>query len=138
MNMIRAIKAAQRLDSSGDPTVQVNLTTDDGTFHALVPAGKTNGPYEAVELRDNDKAEYRGLGVKRAIGNVQDVIGPALIEREFSTQTQLREIDEFMLELDGTPKCERLGANAILGVSMACARAGAAAAVCMCISFLMI
>lgn len=129
--MIRGVKATQRLDSSGDPTVQVDLTTDDGTFRALVPAGKSEAPHEFVELKDNDPGVYRGFGVEVAVKNVQEIIGPALVERRFNAQKQLREIDQFMVDLDGTPNLARLGANAVLGVSMACARAGAAAAVCL-------
>ena len=132
--MIRGVKATQRLDSRGDPTVQVDVITDGGSFRALVPAGRSQGPYEAVELRDNDPAVYGGKGVQVAVRHVRDTIGPALVERQFNTQSQMQEIDQFMTDLDGTTKFERLGANAVLGVSMACARAGASAAVCRCIN----
>lgn len=134
LNMIRGVKATQRLDSRGDPTVQVDVITDGGSFRALVPAGRSQGPYEAVELRDNDPVVYGGKGVQVAVRHVQDTIGPALVERQFNTQSQMQEIDQFMTDLDGTTKFERLGANAVLGVSMACARAGASAAVCRCIN----
>lgn len=82
-----------------------------------------------MELRDKIESVYGGKGVGKAVQNVQDIIGPALMEKNFNPQTQLKEIDRFMRDLDRTPNKARLGANAILGVSMACARAGAAAAV---------
>lgn len=82
-----------------------------------------------MELRDKDESVYGGKGVSKAVQNVNNTIGPALIEKKFNAHTQLKEIDQFMRDLDGTPNKSRLGANAILGVSMACARAGAAAAV---------
>lgn len=94
-----------------------------------MPSGASTGQHEAVELRDKSEPAFGGKGVKTAVKNVQEVIGPALIEKKFDPQTQLKEIDGFMRELDGTPNKSHLGANAILGVSMACARAGAAAAV---------
>jgi enolase len=100
-----------------------------GIFRALVPSGASTGQHEAVELRDKVASTYEGKGVTKAVHNVQDVIGPALLKKNFDPQTQLREIDQFMRDLDGTPNKAHLGANAILGVSMACARAGAAAAV---------
>lgn len=124
--MISEVHAAQILDSRGNPTVQVDVRTPDGVFRAQVPSGASTGTHEAVELRDSDKPAYGGKGVLKAVSNVQDVIGPALIEKRFDVKTQLREIDAFMCELDGTRNKSRLGANAILGVSMACARAGAA------------
>ncbi|KAK0612605.1 Enolase, C-terminal TIM barrel domain-containing protein [Bombardia bombarda] len=126
--MIEDIQAAQRLDSRGNPTVQVDVKTAHGTFRALVPSGASTGSHEAVELRDTCKAAYGGKGVLTAVGNVRTVIGPALMEKEFDPRTQQKEIDQFMCDLDGTPDKSRLGANAILGVSMACARAGAVAA----------
>lgn len=101
-----------------------------GRFRALVPSGASTGTHEAIELRDGNAAVYGGKGVGKAVSNVKDIIGPALIEKKFDPRTQLKEIDQFMTQLDGTPNKARLGANAILGVSMACARAGAAEAVC--------
>ncbi|KEZ44023.1 Enolase [Scedosporium apiospermum] len=124
--MITAVRASQRLDSRGNPTIQVDVKTSKGWFRSLVPSGASTGLHEAVELRDKIKSVYGGKGVETAVKNVQDVIGPALIEKGFDVRTQLKEIDQFMRKLDGTPNKARLGANAILGVSMACARAGAA------------
>ncbi|KAK3951123.1 Enolase, C-terminal TIM barrel domain-containing protein [Pseudoneurospora amorphoporcata] len=126
--MILDVKAAQRLDSRGNPTVQVALKTAHGTFRALVPSGTSTGVHEAVELRDNDQRKYGGKGVLTAVNNVNEIIGPALIKEGYDPHRDLKQIDGFMRELDGTPNKAKLGANAILGVSMACARAGAAAA----------
>lgn len=126
--MIRAIKAAQRLDSRGNPTVQVDLTTDNSTFRALVPSGASTGQHEAVELRDGNASVFGGKGVERAVRNVEEVIAPALIKKGFNLETDLKKIDAFMKELDGTKNKGNLGANAMLGVSMACARAGASLA----------
>ncbi|PMD33392.1 enolase [Hyaloscypha variabilis F] len=123
---ITSITAAQRLDSRGNPTVQVRLTTNKGTFTGLVPSGASTGIHEALELRDTSSTAYGGKGVKQAVHNVTSIIAPALIEKKFDVETQLKEIDAFMCELDGTKGKKKLGANAILGVSMACARAGAA------------
>jgi enolase len=124
--MIESIHAFQRLDSRGNPTVQVVLTTENGRFTALVPSGASKGAYEAIELRDGDPAAYAGKGVLRAVRNVEDVLAPALLSHQFA-ETDLRGVDAFMKSLDGTEDKSKLGANAILGVSMACARAGAAA-----------
>ncbi|MCJ1404992.1 hypothetical protein MMC11_008218 [Xylographa trunciseda] len=125
--MISAVHAAQRLDSRGNPTVQVRLTTNHGIFTAIVPSGASKGEYEACELRDGDASIYHGNGVTKAVSNVEHVIGPALIARKFNVGTDLHKIDAFMIELDGTDDKSKLGANAILGVSMACARAAASA-----------
>jgi enolase len=125
---ITAITAAQRLDSRGNPTVQVTLTTDKGTFRGLVPSGASTGIHEALELRDTESAAYGGKGVQQAVLNVTSTIAPALIAKKFNVKTQQKDIDAFLCELDGTKGKKRLGANAILGVSMACARAGAASA----------
>jgi len=127
---ITAITAAQRLDSRGKPTVQVVLTTEDGRFTAMVPSGASKGDYEAIELRDGDETMYDGNSVHRAVDNVRNVLGPELIAKGLDVATQQAEIDSLMRELDGTKDKGRLGANAILGVSMAIARAGAAAKVC--------
>ncbi|CCC08685.1 hypothetical protein SMACR_06842 [Sordaria macrospora] len=126
--MILDIKGAQRLDSRGNPTVQVEVKTAHGTFRALVSSGASTGAHEAVELRDNDQRRYGGKGVLTAVNNVNEIIGPALIKGGYDPHYDLKQIDGFMRELDGTPNKAKLGANAILGVSMACARAGAAAA----------
>src|SRR5262245_50066721 len=100
-----------------------------GHFRSLVPSGASTGQHEAFELRDGDKSVYGGKSVEKAVNNVNEVIGPALIKKGLNPETQLKDIDAFMSSLDGTPNKSKLGANAILGVSMACARAGAAAAV---------
>lgn len=92
----------------------------------MVPSGASVGSYEAVEIRDRNPKAYGGNGVLTAVHNVQDVIGPALMEQKFDVRRDLGKIDEFMCRLDGTKNKQRLGVNAILGVSMACARAGAA------------
>jgi len=98
----------------------------------MVPAGASTGSHEAVELRDSNHPDYYGgKGVRHAVDNVNKTIGPSLVQKEFDPETQLAEIDRFMCHLDATTNKSRLGANAILGVSMACARAGAAAAVIM-------
>lgn len=114
------------------PLIQLLIVCfNPGIFQALVPSGASKGDYEAVELRDDDKAMYHGKGVLNAVSNVDKVIGPALIKKKFNVATDLDKIDAFMNELDGTDDKSKLGANAILGVSMACARAGAASKVCM-------
>ncbi|GAM91359.1 hypothetical protein ANO11243_094080 [Dothideomycetidae sp. 11243] len=124
---IRKVMAVQRLDSRGKPTVQVRLTTDHVVFSALVPSGASKGDYEAVELRDGDKHNYQGNSVLIAVDNVNKKLGPKLVESGLDPATQLRDIDELMIKLDGTDDKSNLGANAILGISMAAARAGAAA-----------
>ena len=97
-----------------------------GRFTAIVPSGASVGDYEAHELRDGKKDDYGGNSVHTAVQNVEKVIAPALIKEGFNVATDLKKIDEFMIKLDGTPDKKKLGANAILGVSMATARAGAA------------
>ncbi|KAI1740233.1 Enolase, C-terminal TIM barrel domain-containing protein [Xylaria scruposa] len=126
--MIRSVHAAQRLDSWGRPTIRVDVTAAKGTFRALVPSGASTGSTEAVELRDEVPSVYGGRGVEVAVKNVVEILGPGLIEKQFDPCSQLKDIDAFMCALDGTKNKARLGANAILGVSMACARAGAAGA----------
>lgn len=126
---ILSIKAAQRLDSRGKPTVQVQITTSDGTFAAIVPSGASKGDYEATELRDEDSKAFGGNGVLEAVRNVDEVIGPAIMSKAFDLAEGLKPIDNMMIKLDGTSDKRRLGANAILAVSMACARACAAAQV---------
>lgn len=103
-----------------------------GIFRSLVPSGASTGAHEAVELRDHDKRKYGGKGVLTAVNNVNEIIGPTLVKEGYSSRRDLKQIDGFMRELDGTPNKAKLGANTILGVSMACARAGAAAAVSFC------
>jgi enolase len=119
---IEAVGAREILDSRGNPTVEVEVALDDGTLaRAAVPSGASTGAYEAVEVRDGD-ARYTGKGVQRAVVAVIDEIGPELIGSDPSEQ---RLIDQAVIELDGTPDKSRLGANAVLGVSLAVARAAA-------------
>jgi enolase len=119
---IDAVGAREILDSRGNPTVEVEVALDDGTIaRAAVPSGASTGAFEAVELRDGGK-RYGGKGVTKAVDNVLDVIGPELVGYDASEQ---RLIDQQLIDLDGTPNKERLGANAILGVSLAVARAAA-------------
>ena len=109
------------LDSRGNPTVEVEVVLDDGTVgRAAVPSGASTGEHEAVELRDGDKARWMGKGVDRAVRNVDEIIAPQLLGLDARDQ---RQIDGMLVELDGTPNKSRLGANAILGVSLAVARA---------------
>ncbi|KAI8916305.1 Enolase, C-terminal TIM barrel domain-containing protein, partial [Gorgonomyces haynaldii] len=122
---VQKIVARQIFDSRGNPTVQVDITTAKGTFTASVPSGASTGIHEALELRDGDKAKYMGKSVFKAVSNVNDIIAPALIASKISVVDQ-KQIDEFLLKLDGTENKSKLGANALLGVSMAVARAGAA------------
>ena len=123
MPFITDVYAREVLDSRGNPTVEVEVYTDSGAFgRALVPSGASTGEYEAVELRDGDKKRYLGKGVLKAVENVNDVIAPEVIGYAVTDQVA---IDKLMIELDGTPNKSKLGANAILGVSMATARAAA-------------
>jgi enolase len=120
---IENIHAREILDSRGNPTVEVEITLEDGSFgRAAVPSGASTGVHEALELRDGDKRRYGGKGVKKAVGHVNDEIASALIGMDALDQGA---IDRAMIELDGTPHKEKLGANAILGVSLATARAAA-------------
>jgi len=123
--VLQKIIARQIYDSRGNPTVEVDLTTEKGLFRAAVPSGASTGIYEALELRDNDKANYHGKGVSKAIANINNIIAPELLKQNFQ-ETQQVEIDEFMIKLDGTENKSKLGANAILGVSLAVCKAGAA------------
>merc|ERR1711962_365978 len=122
---IKKIVARQIYDSRGNPTVEVDLTTEKGIFRAAVPSGASTGIYEALELRDKVKADWHGKGVTKAIANVNDVIAPALVKENLDPVEQ-NKIDEIMLKMDGTDNKNKLGANAILGVSMAVCKAGAA------------
>jgi len=112
-------------DSRGNPTVEVDLTTEKGMFRAAVPSGASTGVHEALELRDEVKSEYLGKGVSKAVSNVNDIIVPALLKANLDVTNQ-SDIDNFMLKLDGTENKAKLGANAILGVSLAVCKAGAA------------
>lgn len=123
MSYIIEVHARQILDSRGNPTVEVEVLTDDGaTGRASVPSGASTGIHEAVELRDNDKKKYVGRGVLKAVKNVNDLIAEAVVGFDVSQQAA---IDETMIALDGTPNKGKLGANAILAVSMAVSKAAA-------------
>jgi len=123
MPNISNILAREVLDSRGNPTVEVEVFTESGAYgRAIVPSGASTGEHEAIELRDGDKKRYLGKGVLQAVKNVNEVIAPNLIGYDVTFQTA---IDKVMLELDGTPNKSKLGANAILGVSLAVARAAA-------------
>jgi enolase len=120
---IEAVGAREILDSRGNPTVEVEVALDDSTIaRAAVPSGASTGAFEAVELRDGDQDRYLGKGVEKAVTAVLDEIGPELLGFDASEQ---RLVDQALLDLDGTPNKERLGANAILGVSLAVAKAAA-------------
>ncbi len=126
MTTISFVNAREILDSRGNPTVEVEVGTDSGYFgRAAVPSGASTGEYEACELRDGDKSRYLGKGTLKAVRNVKEVITPRLLGMDVQDQAA---IDHMMIELDGTDNKSKLGANAILGVSLACARAGAEAA----------
>jgi len=123
MSYIAEIFARQILDSRGNPTIEVDVMTDEGGFgRAAVPSGASTGVHEAVELRDNDKKIYLGKGVLKAVANVNDIIAPELEGYDVADQTG---IDELMIRLDGTENKGKLGANALLAVSMAVAKAAA-------------
>ncbi|HQJ75677.1 MAG TPA: phosphopyruvate hydratase [Bacteroidota bacterium] len=124
--IIENVEAIEILDSRGNPTVEVELMLEDGSFaRAMVPSGASTGEREACELRDGDKKRYGGKGVLKAVENVNKIIASEIIGKSFITQ---RELDYFLIELDGTPNKSKLGANAILAVSMAYARAEATSA----------
>ncbi|HNG45841.1 MAG TPA: hypothetical protein PLO76_08695, partial [Elusimicrobiota bacterium] len=120
---ISAVRAREILDSRGNPTVEVDVLLSDGAFgRASVPSGASTGAHEAVELRDGDKSRFLGRGVLKAVNNVNSVLAPALKGKDPRDQ---KAVDALMLALDGTENKSKLGANAILGVSMAVARAAA-------------
>jgi enolase len=121
---ITQLRAREILDSRGNPTVEVDVTLEGGAFgRAAVPSGASTGEREALELRDGDTSRYGGKGVRKAVGNVNRVLAKAILNRDLDQ----RELDQAMIARDGTPTKSELGANAILGVSMAAARADAAA-----------
>src|SRR3982750_4185307 len=123
MSLIEQINAREILDSRGNPTVEAEVTLIGGeTGRAAVPSGASTGEHEAVELRDGDKKRYGGKGVLKAVNNVNEQIAPKLLGYDVADQTG---IDEMMIQLDGTPNKGNLGANAILAVSMAVAKAAA-------------
>ncbi|MBP5279236.1 MAG: phosphopyruvate hydratase [Erysipelotrichaceae bacterium] len=123
MSAIIDVYAREVIDSRGNPTVEVEVATESGAFgRAMVPSGASTGEREALELRDGDKARFLGKGVLKAVNNVNETIAPALIGFDVTDQAL---IDKTMIELDGTKDKSKLGANAMLGVSLACARAAA-------------
>ncbi|RXT04047.1 phosphopyruvate hydratase [Ammoniphilus sp. CFH 90114] len=123
MTIISDVYAREVLDSRGNPTVEVEVYLESGAFgRAMVPSGASTGAYEAVELRDGDKSRYLGKGVLQAVDNVNEIIAPEIIGLDALDQVG---IDQLMIDLDGTPNKSKLGANAILGVSMAIAHAAA-------------
>ena len=123
--VIEEVYAREIMDSRGNPTIEVDVYLEDGTLgRAAVPSGASTGAHEAVELRDGDNTRYGGKGVLQAVENVNDKIGPEIIEMDVTNQ---RAIDLRMIELDGTENKAELGANAILGVSLAVAKAAATA-----------
>ena len=126
MALIENVHAREILDSRGNPTLEVEILLEDGSFaRAAVPSGASTGAFEAVELRDGDKGRYEGKGVEKAVANVNDIIAPEVIGFDAADQ---RGLDRLMIELDGTPNKGKLGANAILGVSLAAAQASAESA----------
>jgi enolase len=127
MTFIEKIHAREILDSRGNPTIEVDVLLENGSFgRAAVPSGASTGEFEAVELRDGDKKRYLGKGVLKAVNNVNEIIAPKLtgLDVAFDARDQIL-VDKTLIELDGTENKAKLGANAILGVSMACAKAAA-------------
>jgi len=122
MSEITAVLAREILDSRGNPTVEVEVQTQSGRGRAAVPSGASTGEHEALELRDGDKKRYGGKGVLEAVANVNQTLGPAIVGLDAFDQA---EVDKVLLDADGTPNKSKLGANALLGVSMAVARAAA-------------
>ncbi|KAK4152422.1 Enolase, C-terminal TIM barrel domain-containing protein [Chaetomidium leptoderma] len=122
---ISKIHARYVYDSRGNPTVEVDVVTELGLHRAIVPSGASTGQHEACELRDGDKTKWGGKGVLQAVKNVNEVIAPAIIKENIDVKDQSK-VDKFLIDLDGTPNKTKLGANAILGVSLAIAKAGAA------------
>ncbi|MFQ6673247.1 MAG: phosphopyruvate hydratase, partial [Fidelibacterota bacterium] len=120
---IVTVKAREILDSRGNPTVEVDVALEDGSFgRAAVPSGASTGTHEAVELRDGDVGRYFGRGVRKAVRNIQEELAPAVTGMDALDQSFL---DDSLIRLDGTPNKARLGANAILGISLAVAKAAA-------------
>ena len=118
MPYIVDIKAMEVLDSRGNPTVEVDIETESGAKgRAIVPSGASTGEREALELRDGDEKRFGGKGTLKAVANVNKIIAPKLLGMDVTMQD---EIDHMMIKLDGTPDKSKLGANALLGVSMAC------------------
>src|SRR5689334_18577179 len=122
--IVDAVDAREILDSRGNPTIEVDIVLDDGSVgRAAVPSGASTGSHEAIELRDGDQERFRGRGVLRAVSHVTDQIAPALLGMDATRQS---EVDALLIEIDGTPSKARLGANALLAVSLAVAKAAAA------------
>lgn len=119
------VHARSIYDSRGNPTVEVDVVTETGLHRAIVPSGASTGQHEACELRDGDKSKWGGKGVLKAVENVNNTIGPKLIESKIDPTDQ-SSVDKFLIDLDGTENKTNLGANAVLGVSLAVAKAGAA------------
>src|SRR5712692_276465 len=123
MAAIETVTAREILDSRGNPTLEVEVTLDDGAMgRAAVPSGASTGEHEAIELRDGDKKRFGGKGVLNAVKNVNHTLGPAILGLDSLDQA---EVDQVLRNADGTPNKSKLGANAILGVSMAVARSAA-------------
>src|SRR5580700_6279936 len=122
MSEITAVLAREILDSRGNPTVEVEVQTASGRGRAAVPSGASTGEHEAVELRDGDKKRFGGKGVQKAVSNVNQTLGPAVLGLDALDQAAC---DRVLIDADGTPNKGKLGANAVLGVSMAVARAAA-------------
>ncbi|CAF9924621.1 MAG: hypothetical protein HETSPECPRED_005624 [Heterodermia speciosa] len=122
---ISKIAARYVYDSRGNPTVEVDVVTETGLHRAIVPSGASTGQHEAHELRDGDKSKWGGKGVLKAVENVNQVIGPKLIEENLDVKDQ-KAVDDFLINLDGSKNKTKLGANAVLGVSLAVAKAAAA------------
>jgi len=122
MSLIKSVKARQVFDSRGNPTIEVDITTKEGSFKGMVPSGASTGIYEALELRDGKK-EFLGKGVSKAVNNVNKILAKELIGKNCTKQ---KELDQLMIKLDGTKNKSKLGANAILGCSIAICKAGAA------------
>jgi enolase len=119
--VLKHLQGRMIYDSRGNPTVEVDVVTDKGLFRAAVPSGASTGIYEACELRDDVKSEFLGKGVSKAVANVNTLIKQALVGHDVTNQ---KSVDDALLKLDGTENKGKLGANAILGVSMAVCRAG--------------
>jgi enolase len=122
---VSKVYARSVYDSRGNPTVEVELTTEKGVFRSIVPSGASTGVHEAFEMRDGDKSKWMGKGVLHAVKNVNDVIAPAFVKANIDVKDQ-KAVDDFLISLDGTANKSKLGANAILGVSLAASRAAAA------------
>lgn len=120
MTKIKSVFAREILDSRGNPTIETAVYYEDGYANASVPSGASTGKYEAIELRDNDPQRFNGLGVKKAVGFVNDILGPALVGMDVSDQFN---VDKKLIELDGTPNKSKYGANSILSLSLAIAKA---------------